>query len=57
MSTDYQQARETLGVRLRELRLSAPGRRLTGTELAEQYRWTKSKVGGLGGEGENSNTR
>ncbi|MFJ8788464.1 helix-turn-helix domain-containing protein [Streptomyces sp. NPDC102462] len=47
MSTDYQQAREALGVRLRELRLSAPGRRLTGTELAEQYGWNKSKVSRL----------
>ncbi|MET8012282.1 helix-turn-helix transcriptional regulator [Streptomyces sp. NPDC005271] len=47
MSTDYQQAREALGVRLRELRLSAPGCRLTGTELAEQYGWNKSKVSRL----------
>lgn len=47
MSTDYQQAREALGVRLRELRLSAPGGRLTGTELAEQYGWNKSKVSRL----------
>lgn len=47
MSTDYQQAREALGVRLRELRLSAPGRRLTGAELAEQHGWNKSKVSRL----------
>jgi len=47
VSTDYQQAREALGVRLRELRLSAPGGRLTGTELAEQYGWNKSKVSRL----------
>ncbi|AJP02748.1 DNA-binding protein [Streptomyces cyaneogriseus subsp. noncyanogenus] len=47
MSTDYQQAREALGVRLRELRLTAPGRRLTGAELAEQCGWNKSKVSRL----------
>ncbi|WP_128802494.1 MULTISPECIES: helix-turn-helix transcriptional regulator [unclassified Streptomyces] len=47
MSTDYQQAREALGVRLRELRLSAPGCRLTGAELAEQHGWNKSKVSRL----------
>ncbi|MFJ1671945.1 helix-turn-helix domain-containing protein [Streptomyces bottropensis] len=47
MSTDYQQARQALGVRLRELRLSAPGGRLTGAELAEQYGWNKSKVSRL----------
>lgn len=47
MSTDYQQAREALGVRLRELRLSAPGGRLTGTQLAEHYGWNKSKVSRL----------
>jgi len=47
VSTDYQQAREALGVRLRELRLSAPGRRLTGAELAEQHGWNKSKVSRL----------
>ena len=47
MSTDYQQAREALGVRLRELRLSAPGRPLTGTKLAEQHGWNKSKVSRL----------
>ncbi|MFE7842730.1 helix-turn-helix domain-containing protein [Streptomyces sp. NPDC057474] len=47
MSTDYQQAREALGARLRELRLSAPGRRLTGTELATLYGWNKSKVSRL----------
>ncbi|MET9871473.1 transcriptional regulator, partial [Streptomyces sp. NPDC006386] len=33
MSTDYQQAREALGRRLRELRLSTPEGRLTGTQL------------------------
>ncbi|MDX3830975.1 helix-turn-helix domain-containing protein [Streptomyces europaeiscabiei] len=47
MSTDYQQAREALGARLRELRLSAPGCRLTGTELATLYGWNKSKVSRL----------
>ncbi|MDX3645286.1 helix-turn-helix transcriptional regulator [Streptomyces sp. MB09-02B] len=47
MSTDYQQARQALGVRLRELRLSASGGRLTGAELAEQYGWNKSKVSRL----------
>ncbi|MFF3751069.1 helix-turn-helix domain-containing protein [Streptomyces sp. NPDC002018] len=47
MSTDYQQAREALGVRLRELRLSAPDGRLTGMRLAERYGWNKSKVSRL----------
>lgn len=47
MSTDYQQAREALGVRLRELRLSAPGGRLTGTQLAVRHGWNKSKVSRL----------
>jgi len=47
VSTDYQQAREALGVRLRELRLSARGGRLTGADLAEQYGWNKSKVSRL----------
>ncbi|WP_431928686.1 helix-turn-helix domain-containing protein [Nonomuraea jabiensis] len=47
MSTDYQQAREALGARLRELRLSAPGGRLTGAQLAEKYGWNKSKVSKL----------
>lgn len=47
MSTDYQQAREALGVRLRELRLTGPDSRLTGTELAERCGWNKSKVSRL----------
>lgn len=47
MSTDYQQAREALGLRLRELRLSAPGGQLTGAQLAEQRGWNKSKVSRL----------
>ncbi|MEU6279719.1 helix-turn-helix transcriptional regulator [Streptomyces sp. NPDC047028] len=44
MSTDFQQAREALGVRLRELRLSAPGGRLTGPQLAQRIGWAHSKV-------------
>ncbi|GGW78580.1 DUF5753 domain-containing protein [Streptomyces lomondensis] len=44
MSTDYQQAREALGRRLRELRLSAPEGRLTGTQLAQRLGWPHSKV-------------
>ncbi|MBQ0827641.1 helix-turn-helix domain-containing protein [Streptomyces tagetis] len=49
MSTDYQQAREALGLRLRELRLSCPEGRLTGAALAERLGegWTKSKVSKL----------
>ena len=47
MSTDYQQARETLGRRLRELRLSAPGERLTGTGLAARLGWPQPKVSKL----------
>ncbi|MFD7065692.1 helix-turn-helix domain-containing protein [Streptomyces sp. NPDC059913] len=45
MSTDFQQAREALGLRLRELRLSARGdARLTGTQLAQRLGWSHSKV-------------
>ncbi|MFE6941037.1 helix-turn-helix domain-containing protein [Streptomyces chartreusis] len=44
MSTDYQQAREALGQRLRELRLSAADGRLTGTQLAQRLGWPHSKV-------------
>lgn len=49
MSTDYQKAREDLGIRLRELRLTAPGGRLTGTQLAERLGqgWTKVKISKL----------
>ncbi|MEV7031399.1 helix-turn-helix transcriptional regulator [Streptomyces sp. NPDC093272] len=47
MSTDYQQAREALGVRLRELRMSALGGRLTGQQLADAYGWNKSKISKL----------
>ncbi|MEV0981188.1 helix-turn-helix transcriptional regulator [Streptomyces sp. NPDC049915] len=44
MSTDYQQARKALGARMRELRLSAPGGRLTGTQLAQRLGWPHSKI-------------
>ncbi|WP_260636208.1 helix-turn-helix domain-containing protein [Streptomyces angustmyceticus] len=44
MSTDYQQARVALGVRLRELRISRPGGRLTGPQLAQRLGWTHSKI-------------
>lgn len=47
MSTDYQQARAALGVRLRELRDSCPGGRLTGTALAVRLGWTQSKISKL----------
>ncbi|MGW4790956.1 helix-turn-helix domain-containing protein [Nonomuraea sp. NPDC004297] len=49
MGTDYQKAREELGIRLRELRLTAPGGRLTGTQLADRLGpgWTKVKVSKL----------
>jgi hypothetical protein len=49
VSTDYQKAREDLGLRLRELRFTAPGGRLTGTQLAERLGpgWTKVKVSKL----------
>ncbi|MEU9195790.1 helix-turn-helix domain-containing protein [Streptomyces hundungensis] len=49
MSTDYQKAREELGLRLRELRLTAPEGRLTGTRLAERLGpgWTKAKISKL----------
>lgn len=49
MSTDYQQAREDLGLRLRELRLTAPEGRLTGTQLATRLGtgWSKVKVSKL----------
>ncbi|MFE4058282.1 helix-turn-helix domain-containing protein [Streptomyces sp. NPDC059096] len=44
MSTDFQQAREALGLRLRDLRLSAPEGRLTGTRLAQRLGWPHSKI-------------
>ncbi|MEU6376828.1 helix-turn-helix transcriptional regulator [Streptomyces sp. NPDC046909] len=49
MSTDYQQAREVLGARLRELRITCSDGRLTGAQLAERLGggWTKSKVSKL----------
>ncbi|MFE5031336.1 helix-turn-helix domain-containing protein [Streptomyces sp. NPDC056683] len=47
MSTDYQQARAALGARLRELRFSCPGGRLTGQQLAERLGWAGSKVSKL----------
>ncbi|AOR31044.1 transcriptional regulator [Streptomyces fodineus] len=47
MSTDYQQAREGLGLRLRELRLTTPAGRLTGAQLAERLGWPASKVSKL----------
>lgn len=47
MSGDYQQARETLGLRLRELRVNAPGGRLTGTQLAARTGWAQSKISRL----------
>lgn len=47
MSTDYQQARAALGTRLRELRITCPGGRLTGAELAVRLGWTQSKISKL----------
>ncbi|MFJ7206365.1 helix-turn-helix domain-containing protein [Streptomyces sp. NPDC098789] len=44
MSTDFQAARAALGARLRDLRVSAPGGRLTGTQLADRLGWAHSKV-------------
>ncbi|MGW6790078.1 DUF5753 domain-containing protein [Streptomyces chartreusis] len=42
MSTDYQQAREALGLELRRLRLTAADGRLTGLELAARAGWPSS---------------
>ncbi|WP_419994774.1 helix-turn-helix domain-containing protein [Streptomyces boninensis] len=47
MSTDFQQARSALGDRLRELRLTAAGGRLTGTDLAARLGWQQSKISKL----------
>ncbi|MEU9345547.1 helix-turn-helix transcriptional regulator [Streptomyces sp. NPDC048278] len=47
MTTDYQQAREALGVRLRELRMSAPDGPLTGTRLAALLGWPQPKISKL----------
>ncbi|CAM5628538.1 XRE family transcriptional regulator OS=Streptomyces alboniger OX=132473 GN=CP975_15160 PE=4 SV=1 [Streptomyces alboniger] len=44
MSTDYQQAREALGMRLKELRVSRPEGRLTGPQLAAFLGWPHSKI-------------
>ncbi|MFF1813878.1 helix-turn-helix domain-containing protein [Streptomyces sp. NPDC058251] len=44
MSTDYQQAREALGARLRELRTETG---LNGKEFAERLSWQRSKVSRL----------
>ncbi|MFJ3147197.1 helix-turn-helix domain-containing protein [Streptomyces halstedii] len=44
MSTDFQTARDALGARLRELRLSGPGGRLTGPQLSERLGWPHSKI-------------
>lgn len=44
MSTDYQQAREALGARLRELRIARPDGKLTGPQLAGRLGWPHSKV-------------
>jgi transcriptional regulator with XRE-family HTH domain len=44
VSTDFQQAREALGARLRELRVSGPGGRLTGPQLAQRLGWPHSKI-------------
>ncbi|MFJ6657796.1 helix-turn-helix domain-containing protein [Streptomyces sp. NPDC091377] len=47
MSTDYQKAREALGLRLRELRLTAPDGQLTGTALARVLGWPNSRISKL----------
>ncbi|MEV0123138.1 helix-turn-helix transcriptional regulator [Streptomyces sp. NPDC050703] len=47
MNADYQQARQALGLRLRDLRLNAPGGRLTGLQLAARTGWAQSKVSRL----------
>ncbi|MFG3409941.1 helix-turn-helix domain-containing protein [Streptomyces sp. NPDC048142] len=43
-STDFQTARDALGARLRELRVSGPGGRLTGPQLSERLGWPHSKI-------------
>ncbi|MER8027762.1 helix-turn-helix transcriptional regulator [Streptomyces bauhiniae] len=45
--TDYQEAREALGARLRGLRFTAPGGQITGTRLAAQLGWPVSKISKL----------
>lgn len=47
MSTDFQQARVALGERLREMRESGPGGRLTGVQVASALGWAQSKVSRL----------
>jgi transcriptional regulator with XRE-family HTH domain len=47
VSTDHQQARAALGARLRELRFTCPGGRLTGQQLAQRLGWPGSKVSKL----------
>jgi transcriptional regulator with XRE-family HTH domain len=47
VSTDYQKARAALGARLRELRVTCPGGRLTGSQLAVRLGWAQSKVSKL----------
>jgi transcriptional regulator with XRE-family HTH domain len=47
VSTDYQEAREALGARLREIRFSCPDGRLTGQRLASILGWPGSKVSKL----------
>ncbi|WP_435862732.1 helix-turn-helix domain-containing protein [Streptomyces phaeochromogenes] len=47
MSTDCQQAREALGARLRELRLTASDGRLTGSALAQRLGWPQPKISKL----------
>ncbi|MFF8444772.1 helix-turn-helix domain-containing protein [Streptomyces californicus] len=44
MSTDFQTARDALGARLRELRISGPEGRLTGPQLSERLGWPHSKI-------------
>ncbi|MFI0262553.1 helix-turn-helix domain-containing protein [Streptomyces sp. NPDC017056] len=45
--SDFQQARAALGARLRELRESCPGGRLTGMQLAARLGWAQSKISRL----------
>ncbi|AWZ10452.1 MULTISPECIES: helix-turn-helix transcriptional regulator [unclassified Streptomyces] len=45
--TDFQKAREALGLRLRELRESGPQGRITGTALSQRLGWGQSKVSKL----------
>ncbi|GGX32042.1 helix-turn-helix domain-containing protein [Streptomyces chryseus] len=47
MTTDFQEARAALGMRLREIRESCPEGRLTGVQLATRLGWAQSKVSRL----------